>query len=137
MWRGAGRETLLHIIAGGGARVSVKFLLEKGLAVDALDKDCRTPLHYALWRNRVACAEELIKAGACVDVRIRGEVTLLHVAAFSGALKSVKFLLAKGLDPDAKNFAGKTPAMLAIEKGHKECAEELNRASLLRRGHPG
>jgi ankyrin repeat protein len=130
-WRGGPKQqTLLHAAAAKGAHNSVKLLLAKGLAVDAVDKDRLTTLCYALARDKVACAEELIKAGARLDWRgQKKQGTLLHDAAYNGALNSVKFLIAKGLDPDAKNSEGKTPAMLASEKGHKECAEELAKAS--------
>ncbi len=45
---------------------SAEVLLEAGAAVDALDKNNNTPLHYAAGYGRKECVELLLKNGAAV-----------------------------------------------------------------------
>ncbi|HVK53843.1 MAG TPA: ankyrin repeat domain-containing protein [Burkholderiales bacterium] len=51
--------------------------------------------------------------------------TPLHNAAHEGNLSSLKQLLDKGDDMNARNNAGKTPLDIADEEGHSEIALEL------------
>jgi ankyrin repeat protein len=51
--------------------------------------------------------------------------TPLHIAAHEGNLPSLKQLLDKGDNMNARNNAGKTPLDIADEEGYSEIALEL------------
>jgi ankyrin repeat protein len=55
-------------------------LLEAGAAVDALDKNNNTPLHYAAGYGRKECVELLLKNGAAVTLRNLDGKTPVDVA---------------------------------------------------------
>lgn len=84
-------------------------LVERGARVDA-DPYRGTPLIWAAAKGRIAAAKWLIAHGADVNQRAtfggpsHGQgVTALHLAAQSGKLEVVKFLLERGADPTIKD----------------------------------
>jgi ankyrin repeat protein len=59
-------------------------------------------------------------SGFGVDLDPPGDWTLLHFAAWNKQEHCLRFLLDAGLDPNAINDAGKTPAMLCAGQGFME-----------------
>ncbi|GIY14946.1 hypothetical protein CDAR_568071 [Caerostris darwini] len=51
----------LHRAASMGNTINMIILLERGVSPNELNFDCLTPLHEACVRNRVECAEILLK----------------------------------------------------------------------------
>jgi hypothetical protein len=66
--------TPLHIAARAGAEEAVAFLLEAGVAVDALTTECTTPLAFA---STAAVARRLIAAGADLNRVLDGGIALV------------------------------------------------------------
>ena len=91
-------------------RVEVmRLLVERGARVNA-DPYRGTPLIWAATKGRIAAAKWLIAHGADVNQRAtfggpsHGQgVTALHLAAQSGHVEMVKFLLERGADPTIKD----------------------------------
>ncbi|MGB8951591.1 MAG: ankyrin repeat domain-containing protein [Candidatus Aminicenantales bacterium] len=76
----------------------------------------------------------LIDAGADVNVKYEGSMTLLHVAALYGGDKSVtELLIAKGANVNTKTLWDETPLDLAMSKEHKELVDLLRKHG----GHSG
>ena len=57
-------RTALHITARYGQTECAKVLIKAGAVVDGLDKDKKTPLQLAAWKNHCGVMKELVKARA-------------------------------------------------------------------------
>ncbi|KAH7109949.1 hypothetical protein EDB81DRAFT_374573 [Dactylonectria macrodidyma] len=56
---------------------------------------------------------------------ISSKSSLLHYAAFSGAIEAVEYLIQHGCEVDLQNSRGRTPLLLACQCGHHEVALKL------------
>ena len=102
----------------------VKYLLGKGVKVDALDDMLNTPLAIAVENSSYAIVEMLVKAGANVNAKNKLDMIPLHRAAarlrgpemscdggkeeWATAVKVIQLLVEKGSDVNAKTSTGKT-----------------------------
>jgi uncharacterized protein len=99
----------------------IRYLLNRGVAINETDKNGVTPLHRAVRFRSPAAVKELIAQGADINVvDKRTKSTPLHRAvtntgapATAGkmdcAIEITRLLLANGADPRIKNKNGKTP----------------------------
>jgi len=85
------------------------------------------PLHSAASARNLEAARLLLEHGApgIVNARQQGGWVPIHAAAQNGDRPMVELLLKHGADPKLANDEGKTPAMVAREKGHEEIAALL------------
>jgi len=104
--------TALHYAVRGGKLPLVALLLDRGANPNARDDKGLTPLlHLARTRARfdpLAVLELLVSHGADVDARDETESTLLMSYARKGQGAAVRWLLAHGADPSARNRSGKS-----------------------------
>ena len=96
-------RSVLNKAASNGRFDVVKFLLDKGVAIDAIPDN-----------------EEISD-----NFRRHGVGTALHDAAEAGKADVVRLLLERGADKEIKNTAGQTAREVAIKRGHDECARLL------------
>ena len=89
----------IHKVADKGNLTAVKQYLKAGVAVDARDRQGRTPLMYML-TDRDA-VRYLVEQGADVNARDAHGDTLLLKEAVSGRLNIVQYLLKVGATVDA------------------------------------
>lgn len=69
--------------------------------------------------------EKMIKAGLSVNLKsVKGD-TLLMLASYNNALKTVNMLLSNGARVDERNDRGQTPLAGAAFKGHLEVVKAL------------
>lgn len=88
----------------------VEFLLTLPVQPNVLDSTGNAPLHQAARLGYAAVVETLVKGGADINVRTRGDLnTALHYPAWHGQVEMVTLLLKLGADPLAANKDGKTP----------------------------
>jgi hypothetical protein len=93
---------------------SLGALLKAGAVVGAVDRDRRTPLHWASEKTAERCMRMLLEEGsAVVDAVDWGGYSALHSAARVGSLACVAILLEKGADPELVAANGETPRDLA------------------------
>ncbi len=138
--------TLLHFAAFGGDLKQVKYLVKKGADILAEDRSGHTPLHWAAgeayrpqnnFETILNLFEKgrhppvvrylvgiLIKRGKW-NVKFKDGKNLLHFAAFGGNLKQVKYLIGKGVDVNARDITGRTPADMANLQNHVEVVKYL------------
>lgn len=117
------------VIAG---RTNLFFwLIEKGAAVDAKDRDGMTPLHKAAVFNRLDFADTLIQKGASVSAlgRKYGSLRLapIHLAAEEGHADMVLLLISRGADVDSATEGANrvTPLHMAAAQGREAVVECL------------
>ena len=69
--------------------------------------------------------EKMIKAGLSVNLKSAKGDTLLMLASYNNALKTVNMLLSNGARVDERNDRGQTPLAGAAFKGHLEVVKAL------------
>ena len=86
-----------------------------------------TPLHAAVWNDRVECVRILIAAGADLNVQACNQKTVLHYAAENGNLQITEMLLKANADPNKKDYKNKTPLDWALWNNHQEVVDLLKK----------
>ena len=79
-----------------------------------------TPLHYAIYGNRLDLAQFLVEHGAKLDLRAPNGRTALMLATQQAQLDTVRWLVSSGADLSAKDYEGKSALDIAREKGQTE-----------------
>ena len=125
-------DSPLHVAIENGRSDIVQLLLERGASVENVREnpsyterkgltgpDLRlTPLALAATENNTQSIELLLKYGAEINSsRSRESYTALHYAANFGNITAVAMLLASGADPNFAIPRGRTPLLLAVERG--------------------
>ena len=81
-----------------------------------------------MWLIGSPACEEMIKAGADVNMKDRFGWTPLHVAALnSGFWSTAKLLIDRGADTNAGEECGRTPLQIAEQYGTEEIADLLRK----------
>ena len=102
-----GRTSLIDA-AKNGDKVALRALLQKKADVNAVDADGSTALHWASYRDDIATADLLIRAGAKVNVANEsGRDAAFRPASQNGSAGMVWVLLTAGADPNAALLSGK------------------------------
>jgi ankyrin repeat protein len=121
----------LHFACFFGQPEAARLLIESGAAVDAVAANPSQvmPLHSAASARNLEAARLLLEHGApgIVNARQQGGWVPIHAAAQNGDRPMVELLLRHRADPKLTNDDGKTPAMVAREKGHEELAALLEK----------
>jgi len=110
----------------------IEFLVSHGANVHAQNDFGYTPLHnvrsYRGNDDDKKIVDILVSHGA--DINAADDIlmtTLLHWAARGGNVDFVRFLVQRGADVHAKNYAGKTPLDCAREENNTEVVAYLSR----------
>ncbi len=150
--RDASGDGGMHAAASHGHQELLKWMLDRGIAVDALGGHQRTPLMVAVLADQTATVRWLLRQGASPKLRDADGYTPLMLAVREGKVDSVAELAGHSRDElddalllaalvgqagvidtltnyGASVFArmddGRTALMLAAENGHLEAAEML------------
>ena len=109
-------ESLLLAAAEDGRDSAISLLLQKGVSVEARNRDQETPLILAVKRERQETVELLLKHGASAHSRDSEGQTPLHMAVRAESTLP-NILLQNGADIEAKDNAGRTPLYYGIGDG--------------------
>ena len=104
---------------------TVRFFLERGADVDAVDNNHSTLLHKASYNGNVKVAQLLLERGARIGALDIGHRTPLHVASLSGNVEAACLLLEHGADVHALDDNNSTPLHFASQSGKAEAARLL------------
>jgi ankyrin repeat protein len=130
------QQYLLRTCADKKSPRAVRVLLELGADPNKPDKRNGSPLHSVCWggdgsverdgRATEALIFTLIDAGADPNLRSKGKMPLHQaVSGEWGSPTSVRALLKRGADVNARDKDGKTALMIAAEHGELECVRLL------------
>ena len=110
-------EKLIHLASRLGKTKIVEALIDRGLNINELTQEGKTPLHTAIVMNREETIKLLIDRGANLDAKTIDGKTPLHLASESGNLSLVKKLIEAHADINSKTLEGDTPLHLALKIG--------------------
>lgn len=119
------REFNLIRAADRGQLEIVKFLIERGVDVDASTVDGVTPLMYAAQNGYTEIMEYLISKGADVNATPDNKVTALIGAVRTGHYEAAVMLIAAGAKVDAKDELALTSLMHASAYNYPKIADLL------------
>jgi ankyrin repeat protein len=86
---------------GSGSKISVQWMLGKGVDLNFRDEEGYTPLHVAIERNasdRYEMLELLLRAGAPINLKGINDWTPAHMAAARDDVEALKILVHYGAD---------------------------------------
>ena len=123
--------TALHFACFFAQPEAARLLLDSGAAADAVAANPTQvmPLHSAASARNLEAVRLLLEHGApsIVNARQQRGWVPIHAAAQNGDRPMVELLLQHGADPKLANDEGKTPSIVAREKGHEEIAALLEK----------
>ena len=90
--------------------------------------DGSTPLQWAVYRDDVAEAQRLLKAGANVKLANNYGMTPMILASEIGNPAMIKLLLDAGADANSANLDGQTALLAVARTGNVEAADLLVKA---------
>ncbi|KAK3352416.1 ankyrin repeat protein [Lasiosphaeria hispida] len=124
--RTRGGASLLHVISlwFGGLLVR-NFIVTKRALVNVVDKQRRTPLHYACMANNLSAAEHLVRLGAMVNLRDENGRTPLHEAIRGNATGTALLLLDAGADYKATDAFGQNCLHMSLRYGSRELVQRF------------
>jgi ankyrin repeat protein len=126
------KDPPLHAAAARGQSPVVEALLEAGLDPDQADRAGQTALMKAAAGGHEKAVASLLRLGAAPDLADRdGWTALMHAAAntSSGSVASIRDLVRAGAAVNRRAGPdGKTPLMIAAEKGGELATDALLRA---------
>ncbi|XP_064026895.1 oxysterol-binding protein-related protein 1 isoform X3 [Pogoniulus pusillus] len=129
-------QQLLHDARNGNAEEVKQLLDTMDKGEISFDINCKgrsksnmgwTPLHLACYFGHAAVVEDLLKAGAAVDVLNDMGDTPLHRAAFTGRKEVVMLLLQHNADTSIVNGSGETAKEVTHDKDIRNMLEAVER----------
>lgn len=101
-------RTPLHAAASRGVVPIVKYLIDKGADINAIDDVGVPPLHAAAQSGSLETVKLVVGGGANIRAVDASKQTALHRAVFGGNRDVFKLLISTGLDPDTKDADGRS-----------------------------
>ncbi|KAL3906255.1 MAG: hypothetical protein SGPRY_010616 [Prymnesium sp.] len=92
---------------------------------EAKDQDGLSALHHAVDSENLVAVGELVKSGACLDVRDAELSTPIHFAALLGSHEIARLLVDANADITLLDGEEKSAIAIASEAGHAELAQFL------------
>ena len=119
----------MTLASAKGYELVVKQLLAAGADVNVADIYGWTPLMRAVDGDRVGVVRVLLEDES-VQVNARDDQgeTALHHAAARGAFEIARLLIIHHADVQARDTAGRTPAMVATSEGYAGLADFITRS---------
>ncbi|XP_071109961.1 ankyrin repeat domain-containing protein 50-like [Haliotis cracherodii] len=120
-------NTVLHVAFIGGHAEMVKYVLSQvSVEINGRGQYGRTPLMMSAVKGNWKAFEVLVNKGCDLSPVDNGGYNILHVACLGGSCEVVKYIVSrKIIDINSRGQYGRTPVMIAAEKGHREVLDLL------------
>jgi cytohesin len=116
-----GNNLLHHAVDGGNPDLLALLLEQEGININlARDVYGSTPLIMAARDNNVAMVEQLINAGADLEIGDDWGDTPVNIAAYRGSLEALQLLIERGAAIEVVNTNGNTALDHARNQSHEE-----------------
>ena len=120
----------LHRAVEAGQVQVVSLLLQHGADVAGLDSGGKSPLHFAILKDRAASQEELAPYAEIIELLIQSGAnpdsgSPLHKASYWGHLDLARQLVGPGADVNLQDGKGLTPLHEGCRGGHEGLVEFL------------
>lgn len=99
--------------------------LERGANAKIVNAMGETPLHFAVYHDRIAILQYLVRLGVDVNAQTNDGETPIFYAAETGKTEMAIFLLENGADPSIKSIKGHTPLEWAKLNDKENVAESI------------
>ena len=119
--------SLIYLAAAEGwSKEILQTIIDHGHDVNTIDKDCRTALMLAYWKENVEAIRFLLNAGADPNIANAVGATCIHHAVFGGCNKeTLQIIIEYGANVNAIDKNSRTALMLACQKGNVEAINVL------------
>ncbi|XP_048250456.1 ankyrin repeat domain-containing protein 50-like [Haliotis rufescens] len=123
------RNNILHVACLGGHMDMVKYVLSQRVTdINSRGQYGRTPVMMAAEKGHRQVFDLLVREGADISLVDAVGDTILHVACLGGHVDKVKYVLSHQVaDINGRGQYGRTPLMVAPEKGHRQVFDLLVR----------
>ncbi|XP_046558367.1 putative ankyrin repeat protein RF_0381 [Haliotis rubra] len=120
-------NNFIHIACLGGSTEMVNYLLCGNTdAIESRGRDGRTPIMSAAENGHTGVVKLLLSKGCDVTSLDDYGDSILHIACSGGRVDMVTFVLSLGhFDINSRGRFGRTPALVAAEKGHRQVLDFL------------
>lgn len=118
------KETLLHLCAKFAYLESIKWLLNKGLSLEAQTEDKETVLFYAVKSNNLLTVKFLVEHKANINHKNFYHRTALQEAIILNSC-TYKYLLENTEDINNKDFYGNSIIFYAVSSGNEKILDEV------------
>ncbi|KAJ5078069.1 ankyrin repeat protein [Anaeramoeba ignava] len=118
-------QKVLHLACQNNSLEIIKYLVEKGVDINAKTNDNETVLHLACQNNSIEIIKYLVEKGVDINAKTNNNETVLHLACQNNSLEIIKYLVEKGIDINAKTNENETVIHLACQNNSIEIIKYL------------
>ena len=124
--------TLLHAATANNQLDTMNYLIDSGIAIDAVDDNGNTALHTATFNGHIDSIHLLLNRKASDTILNKNEDAPLHIAVRTGNITLVQaFLQHTTINLIVEGYRKRTPLHIAAEHDHVDIVDAFNNCSLV------
>ena len=124
--------TLLHAATANNQLDTMNYLIDSGIAIDAVDDNGNTALHTATFNNHIDSIHLLLNRKASDTILNKNEDAPLHIAVRTGNITLVQaFLQHTIINLIVEGYRKRTPLHIAAEHDYVDIVDAFNNRSLV------
>ena len=124
--------TLLHAATANNQLDTMNYLIDSGIAIDAVDDNGNTALHAATLNGHIESIHLLLNRNASDSILNKNEDAPLHIAVRTGNVTLVQaFLQHTTINLIVEGYRKRTPLHIAAEHDYVDIVDAFNNCSLV------